>query len=169
MVIDLPCFCFLLLFVLRHASTSWHLSCIQVSFAFFISVWFFIWSPYSLGPLVRLSFFQVSSLVITIKDLRGNPGLPLPVRARLGTRKTGLSPPPPQYFNTDRSKGGTSVMFPYCYLFLLSVFIIWFIYYVSDIFIYLGKSFSFGLPRVPLVNCFQFMHLVISLSVLRAG
>ena len=25
-------------------------------------------------------------------------------RARLGSRKTGLSPPPPQYFNTDRSK-----------------------------------------------------------------
>ena len=24
--------------------------------------------------------------------------------ARLGSRKTGLSPPPPQYFNTDRSK-----------------------------------------------------------------
>ena len=27
-----------------------------------------------------------------------------------------------------------SVVVPYCYLFLLSVFIIWFSYYVSDIF-----------------------------------
>ena len=34
---------------------------------------------------------------------------------------------------------------------------------------YLGKSCSFGLPRVPFVNCCQFMYLVISLLVLRAG
>ena len=34
---------------------------------------------------------------------------------------------------------------------------------------YLGKSFSFGFPRVPFVNCRQFMYLVISLLVLRAG
>ena len=63
-------------------------------------------------------------------------------------------------------------------LFLLSVFILWFIYYVSDIFCkilgswmttYLGKSCSFCLPRVPFVNCRQFMYLVISLLVLRAG
>ena len=27
---------------------------------------------------------------------------------------------------------------------------------------YLGKSCSFGLPRVPFVNCGQFMYLVIS-------
>ena len=33
---------------------------------------------------------------------------------------------------------------------------------------YLGKSCSFGLPRVPFVNCRQFMYLVISLLVLRA-
>ena len=32
-----------------------------------------------------------------------------------------------------------------------------------------GKSCSFGLPRVPFVNCCQFMYLVISLLVLRAG
>ena len=72
----------------------------------------------------------------------------------------------------------TSVVVPYCYLFLLSVFILWFSYYVSDIFCkfqgswmttYLGKSCSFGLPRVPFVNCRQFMYLVISLLVLRAG
>ena len=30
---------------------------------------------------------------------------------------------------------------------------------------YLGKSCSFGLPRVPFVNCGQFMYLVISLLV----
>ena len=33
----------------------------------------------------------------------------------------------------------------------------------------LGKSCSFDLPRVPFVNCCQFMYLVISLLVLRAG
>ena len=68
-------------------------------------------------------------------------------------------------------------MVPYCYLFLMSVFILWFSYYVSDIFCnfrqlndhLFGKSCSFGLPRVPFVNCRQFMYLVISLLVLRAG
>ena len=34
---------------------------------------------------------------------------------------------------------------------------------------YLGKSCSFGLPRVPFVNCRQFIYLGISLLVLRAG
>ena len=34
---------------------------------------------------------------------------------------------------------------------------------------YLEKSCSFGLPRVPFVNCRQFMYLVISLLVLKAG
>ena len=34
---------------------------------------------------------------------------------------------------------------------------------------YSGKSCSFGLMRVPFVNCRQFMYLVISLLVLRAG
>ena len=34
---------------------------------------------------------------------------------------------------------------------------------------YLGKSCSFGLLRVPFVNCRQFMYLVISLLVLSAG
>ena len=29
----------------------------------------------------------------------------------------------------------------------------------------LGKSCSFGLPRVPFVNCCQFMYLVISLLI----
>ena len=33
---------------------------------------------------------------------------------------------------------------------------------------YLGKSCSFGLPRLPFVNCRQFMYLFISLLVLRA-
>ena len=31
-------------------------------------------------------------------------------------------------------ESGTSVVVPYCYLFLMSVFIHWFTYYVSDIF-----------------------------------
>ena len=34
---------------------------------------------------------------------------------------------------------------------------------------YLGKSCSFGLLRVPFVNCRQFMYLVFSRLVLRAG
>ena len=34
---------------------------------------------------------------------------------------------------------------------------------------YLGKSCSFGFPRVPFVNCRHVMYLVISLMVLRAG
>ena len=33
----------------------------------------------------------------------------------------------------------------------------------------LGKSCSFGLPRVPFINCCQLMYLVVSLLVLRAG
>ena len=33
----------------------------------------------------------------------------------------------------------------------------------------LGKSCSFGLPRVPFENCCQFMYLVVSVLVLRAG
>ena len=31
---------------------------------------------------------------------------------------------------------GTSVVVPYCYLFLLSVFVLWFSYYVSDIHVF---------------------------------
>ena len=52
-------------------------------------------------------------------------------RVRLGSRKTGLSPPVFEYWPFQ---GGTSVVVPYCYLFMLSVFILWFSYYVSDIF-----------------------------------
>ena len=33
----------------------------------------------------------------------------------------------------------------------------------------LGKGCSVGLPRVSFVNCYQFMYLVISRLVLRAG
>ena len=33
----------------------------------------------------------------------------------------------------------------------------------------LGRSCSFGLMQVPSVNCCQFMHLLISLLVLRAA
>ena len=53
------------------------------------------------------------------------------LRARLGTLKTGLSPPVFLYW---LFQGGTSVAVPYCYLFLLSVFILWFSYCVTDIF-----------------------------------
>ena len=42
--------------------------------------------------------------------------------------------PPPPVFLYWPFQGGTSVVVPYCYLFLLSVFILWFSYYVSDIF-----------------------------------
>ena len=57
--------------------------------------------------------------------------LSLSVWLRLGTRKTGLSPPVFLYWPFQ---GGTSVVVPYCYLFLLSVFILWLSCYVSDIF-----------------------------------
>ena len=53
------------------------------------------------------------------------------LRARFGYRKTGLSP---QVFLYWPFQGSNSVVVPYCYLFLLSVFILWFSYYVSDIF-----------------------------------
>ena len=38
-----------------------------------------------------------------------------------------------------------------------------------DIAIYFAQACSFGLPWVPFINCCQFMHLVISFLVLRAG
>ena len=90
MVVDLPCFsvvrsstswyAFLLLFFLRHDSTFWHWPCIQVSFchlhlrpdlSFNLSI---VFSSFWLAS----HFLQVSSSVTKIKDLRGNPGLPLP-------------------------------------------------------------------------------------------
>ena len=97
--------------------------------------------------------------------------------ARFGSRKTGLSPPPPpppQYFNTDRSKAVLLLWFltvtcsccPYLYFGSL---IMWVTYLGSWMTIFLEKSCSFGLPRVPFVNCCQLMYLVISLLVVRAG
>ena len=47
--------------------------------------------------------------------------------------------------------------------------IMWVTYSGSWMTTCLGKSCSFGLPRVPFVNCCQFTYLVISLLVLRAG
>ena len=47
--------------------------------------------------------------------------------------------------------------------------IMWVTYLGSWMTTCLGKSCLFGLPRVPFVNCCQFMYLVISLLVLRAG
>ena len=89
MVVDLLCFsvvtsltsryAFLLLFFLRHASTSWHLPGIQATFAISISVLIFLLISIVFGSVWLPSrFLQVSSLVTKIKDLRGNPGLPLP-------------------------------------------------------------------------------------------
>ena len=91
MVVDLPCFsvvrsltswfAFLLLFCHRHASTSWHALTLYPShfchiylcpvLSFNHSI---VFSAFWLTSL----FLQVSSLVTNIKDLRGNPGLPLP-------------------------------------------------------------------------------------------
>ena len=42
-------------------------------------------------------------------------------------------------------------------------------YKINETHLFLGKSCSFGLPRVSFVNFRQFMYLVISLLVLRAG
>ena len=59
-------------------------------------------------------------------------------------------------------------MVPYYHLFLLSVFILWFSCYVSDIFCndhLFGKELSASAFR----KLCQFMYLVISLLVLRAG
>ena len=86
----------------------------------------------------------------------------------------GLSPlPPPQYFNTDRSKAVLLLCFltvtcsccPYFYFGSPIMLVTYF----SKMTTCLGKSCSFGLPRVPFVNCCQFMYLVNSLLVLRAG
>ena len=62
---------FLLLFFLRHSSTSWNWPCIQVSFAIFISVLIFLLISLVFGSFWLASLFlQVSSLVTQIKDLK---------------------------------------------------------------------------------------------------
>ena len=66
-----------------------------------------------------------------------------------------------QYSHYWPFQGCTSVVVRYCYLFLLSV--------GSWMTTCLEKSCSFGLPRVPFINCCQFMYLVISFLVLRTG
>ena len=53
--------------------------------------------------------------------------LGLKLRARLGTR---FKPP---VFLCSPFQGGSSVVVSYCYLFLLSVFMLWISYYISDI------------------------------------
>ena len=63
-------------------------------------------------------------------------------------------------------------MVPYCSCCLCLYFgssIMLVTYFVNFRYDYLGKSCSFCLPRVLFVNCRQFMYLVISLLVLRAG
>ena len=47
--------------------------------------------------------------------------------------------------------------------------IMWVTYLGSWMITCLGKSCSFGLPRLPFVNCCHFMYLVIFVLVLRAG
>ena len=87
------------------------------------------------------------------------------------------SPPPlapAQYFNTDSSKAILLLWFltvtcsccPYLYF---GSPIMWVKYLGSWMTTCLGKSCSFGLPRVPFVNWCQCVYLVISLLVLRAG
>ena len=53
----------------------------------------------------------------------------------------------------------------YCVIWLQS----WFISFSGWTTTCLGKSCSFDLPRVPFVNCCQYMYLVVSLLVLREG
>ena len=93
------------------------------------------------------------------------------LRARLESHKTDLSP---QYFNTDSSKAIRLLKFltvtcsccPYLYFGSPNI---WMIYLGSWMTTCLGKGCSFGLPRIPFVNCCQFMYLVISHLVLRTG
>ena len=78
------------------------------------------------------------------------------------------------YFNTDRSKAVLLLWFltvtcsclPYLYF---GSPIMWVTYLGSWMTTCLGKSCSFGLPRVLFVHCCQCMYLVIFLLVLRAG
>ena len=82
-----------------------------------------------------------------------------------------------QYFNTDRYKAVLLLWFltvtcsccPYLYFGSTIMLVTYFVILGSWMTTYFGKSCSFGLPRVPFVNCRQFMHLVVSLLVLRAG
>ena len=87
-------------------------------------------------------------------------------RARLRSRKTGLSPLPSILILTVPRR-----YFCCCSLLLLvlAMLVTYFVNfrYLNDHI--LGKSCSFGFPRVPLVNCCQFRYLVISLMLLRAG
>ena len=82
-------------------------------------------------------------------------------RARLGTRKTGLTPPPP---HTHTSILILTVPWRYfCYGSLLLLVLAVRIYTLVQL------LFLFALPRVPFVECCQFVYSVISLLVLRAG
>ena len=73
-------------------------------------------------PLCEPNFFMYFFFVLrTISE----PRVKFVRWKAFGTRKTGLSWP---------FQGSTSVVVPCCYLVLLSVFILWLSYYVSDIF-----------------------------------
>ena len=79
-----------------------------------------------------------------------------------------------QYFHTDRSKGVLLLWFltvtcSCCTYLYFGSPIMWVTYLGSWMTTCLGKSCSFGLPRVPFVDWCRFMYLVISLLGLRAG
>ena len=96
--------------------------------------------------------------------------------ARLGTHKTGLPPPPPVFY-TDRSHAVLLLLFltvtcsccPYLYFGSAIMLVTYFVNFrlLNDHLF--GKELFIRLPRVPFVNCRQFMYLVISLLVLRVG
>ena len=97
-------------------------------------------------------------------------------RARLGIRKTGLSPPPSILILTIPRRyfccGSLLLLVLAVRIYtLIQLLCWWHILWIlgSWMTTCLGKSCSFGLPRVSFVNCCQFMYLVIFLLVLRAG
>ena len=126
----------------------------------FIAIWRFLsmasWEVWTSYNVVSSAYISVETLLV----YKGKSFMKS--KNKRGPRiKTGLSPPVFLYWPFQ---GGTFVVVPYCSCCLC-------LYFGSSIMLvsYLGKSCSFCLPRVPFVNCRQFMYLVISLLVLRAG
>ena len=135
---------------------SQHVVSVESSSLFHHSIylWFICFPWWFIGELENLHADQTTTCM----------------RERLGSRKTGLST---QYFNTVRYKAVLLLWFlvvscsfcPYLYFGSLIMWVTYFSWMTTC----LGKSSSFGLPRVPFVNCCQFMYLGFSLLVLRAG
>ena len=125
--------------------------------------WFNCFPWWSIDELENLHADRTTNYMFwAITEAEGEVGYP---------RKTGLSP---QYFNTDRSKAVLLLWFltvtcSCCTYLYFDSPIIWVTYLGSWMTTCLGKSCSFGLPRVPFVICCQFMYLVISLLLSRAG